>query len=144
MLATIATGTLTADPQMRMSARGTPFFTARLRVSTGQDETLWLDVVTFSETCGARLAALRAGDTAAVGGMLTQSRWTGQDGVERTGWRLTATSVMSPAEHRARRERVAQAYQDSAQGEDGDPAAAGRARGQDARSPAELDGDIFL
>lgn len=113
MIEVRATGDLTADPVERQTRAGRPCWTATLRVPAGPDSLL-IGLTVFSETAGAWLAPLRKGAKIACAGTLEPAAWTGRDGQERTGWRLTATEVLSV--HRARKRREAERRDDQAAG----------------------------
>jgi single-stranded DNA-binding protein len=67
-------------------------------------EALFIGLTTFSETAGERLERLHKGATVAAAGTLEATAWTGKDGAERKGWRLTATEVLSAYQARKRRD----------------------------------------
>jgi len=92
-------GRLAKDPQPRTTATGKPMAIATLAVdatpnNADAEETLWVSVLAFgwqAET----LERHRKGEMVAVSGRLTQSRWTGQDGQERTSLNLIVDTMVS-------------------------------------------------
>lgn len=104
MISALVQGTLSDAPAERTASSGSRYWTASMRVAAGADA-LFVGLVTFSETAGARLARLEKGSPLAVAGTLEVSRCSGRDGQERSGWRLTASEVLTLAE--ARRQRRA-------------------------------------
>ncbi len=102
MIGALVQGDLVADPQARTASNGKPFWTVTVRVPAGP-EALFVGLTTFSETAGERLMKLHKGSALAAAGTLEATTWTGKDGAERRGWRLTASEVLSV--HQARRKR---------------------------------------
>lgn len=94
MIGALISGTLVADPVERTTREGKPFTTATLRVPAGEDA-IFIGVAAFDQAAAARLAQMRKGGNVSACGVLEQTRWTGKDGAERTGWRLTANEIMS-------------------------------------------------
>jgi single-strand DNA-binding protein len=58
------------------------------------EETVWVSVLAFGHQAQA-LARCAKGDMVSASGRMSLSRWTGQDGGERTGWSMVADSVIS-------------------------------------------------
>lgn len=94
MIGAIVTGTLVGDPVERQTRDGKPFVTATARVAAGEDA-IFVGLAAFNETAAARLLQMRAGGAVSACGVLEQTHWTGKDGAERTGWRLTASEVLT-------------------------------------------------
>lgn len=94
MIGAVVQGTLVADPVERQTQAGKPFTTANLRVPAGEDA-IFVGVASFEPTAAARLLKMRKGGTVAACGVLEQNTWTAKDGSERTGWRLTASEVLT-------------------------------------------------
>lgn len=94
MIGAVVTGALVADPVERKTRDGKPFTTATLRVPAGEDA-IFVGLAAFDSTAAARLAQMHKGGTVAACGVLEQNTWTAKDGSERTGWRLTASEVLT-------------------------------------------------
>ena len=94
MIGAIVTGTLVGDPVERTTQAGKPFVTATARVAAGEDA-IFVGLAAFNETAAGRLRQMRAGGAVSACGVLEQTHWTAKDGAERTGWRLTASEVLS-------------------------------------------------
>jgi len=94
VIGAVVTGTLVADPVERTTQAGKPFTTATLRVPAGEDA-LFIGVAAFEPVAAERLARMTKGGTVAACGVLEQNTWTAKDGSERTGWRLTASEVLT-------------------------------------------------
>lgn len=108
MIAALIHGELVSDPVERVTAKGAPFATATVRVAAGA-EALFVGLACFDATGCERLAKLRTGSTVAAAGALEATVWTGKDGEERKGWRLTASEVLTVHAARKRRETEAAA-----------------------------------
>ena len=106
MIGALVQGDLVSDPVGRTTAKGGRFLTATLRVPAGA-EALFIGIACFSESGCERLAKLHKGATVAAAGTLELAAWLGKDGAERTGWRLTATEILSVYQARKRREAEA-------------------------------------
>ena len=94
MIAALITGTLVGDPVVRMAANGTAFATATMRVPAGTDA-LFIGVAVFTEVGVDRMRKLAKGGALSAVGTLEQTEWTAKDGSTRTGWRMTASEVMT-------------------------------------------------
>lgn len=105
MIGALIQGELQSDPVERTTAKGGQFVTATIRVPAGA-EALFVGVAVFDATACERLLRLRKGSTVAAAGTLEATAWTGKDGEERRGWRLTAVEVLSVYQARKKREEV--------------------------------------
>ena len=94
MISALVTGDLIAEPVQRTTQAGKSFVTATVRVAAGADALL-VGVAAFDATAAARLGQMHKGGTIAACGVLEQNTWTARDGTERTGWRLTASEVLT-------------------------------------------------
>ena len=108
MIGALVSGTLANDPQERATKSGNPMAVASLRVSAGA-EALFVSVTAFDSEACARLLALRKGSSVSAAGALEATVWTGSDGAERKGWRLTAVEVLSAYQANKRRAAAAPA-----------------------------------
>ena len=107
MIAALLIGELSADPVARVSGNGNQFVTANLRVPAG-DAAQFVSLAAFDVDAAAKLLRLKKGDACAATGTLTMNVWTGKDGTERSGWRITATEILSVYEATKRRKAVAE------------------------------------
>lgn len=94
MIGALVSGTLISDPVERRTREGKPFMTATLRVPAGEDP-VFVGVAAFEPNAAARLAQMSKGGNVAACGVLEQNTWTDKAGAERTGWRLTASEVLT-------------------------------------------------
>lgn len=106
MIAALIHGSLVSEPVERTTAKGAPFVTATVRVAAGADA-LFVGLACFDTTGCERLAKLHKGATVAAAGTLEATEWTGRDGEDRKGWRLTASEVLTVYAARKRRETEA-------------------------------------
>jgi single-strand DNA-binding protein len=85
-------GFLAAEPDSRTSQAGKPW--VRLRVGVGQgDDIQWISVACFGKN--ADLAgALHKGDRVYAEGTIRLDKWTGADGVERSGLDVRAVRLV--------------------------------------------------
>lgn len=94
MIGALISGDLAADPVERQTRKGERFVTATARVPAG-DGAVFVGIAAFGATAAERLAKLRKGSPVSAAGVLEQTTWTTQAGEARTGWRLTASEVLS-------------------------------------------------
>jgi len=94
VIGAVVAGTLVADPVERTTQAGKPFTTATLRVPAGEDA-VFVGVAAFEPAAAARLIQMKKGGTVAACGVLEVNNWTTQAGEARTGWRLTASEVLT-------------------------------------------------
>jgi single-strand DNA-binding protein len=106
-------GRLYRAPEKRTTGAGKPMTTAGLVVELGRGVEMpeWISLVAFGRI-GEVLARHAKGDMVAVGGRLSKSSWTAQDGSVHTGFSVLIDSIASartvrPGKaSRARRERA--------------------------------------
>lgn len=95
MLSVLCTGTLTADPQRRMSAKGSAFATGLMRCPVEGEDAVLVSVITFSASAIEALLALGKGDSIACTGRAKLTEWTNKDGEQRHGISVTVERIMS-------------------------------------------------
>jgi single-stranded DNA-binding protein len=95
MIEAIITGKLHQRADERTSRCGQPFVTAKVRTAVGEADSLFVNVVAFSESAGAALLALEAGDSLALAGTLKPGAWIDRDGNARPSLDLVAAQVMT-------------------------------------------------
>lgn len=106
MLETLASGKVYGKPQQRASRDGAhQFVTAKLRCAGGDGETLFVNVIAFSDTAKAALLALDDGEPVALAGTLRVGVWKAPNGEARPQLDLTASAVLTV--HHVRRKRAA-------------------------------------
>jgi len=95
MISVLIEGVLHAGPVRRMSARGQPYITARMRATGDDGETVWCSLIAFDANSVEALGRLGEGDALAVAGHASLSVWQGKDGAHKAGLRATVSRVMS-------------------------------------------------
>lgn len=95
MLDAIVGGRLHGRPVQRTGSTGNAFTTAKLVATTGNGESLLVNVIAFGESAQAALLALEAGDSVAVTGPLTPKVWTTADGKAKVCLDLNAHGVLT-------------------------------------------------
>lgn len=92
-------GSLTRDPELRFSAAGIAFATARIGVrqyvpkGEPKPEPIYRDVVTFGSLAENFVETCHKGDRLVVSGRMEQDRWIGSDGAVRTTTKLVADAI---------------------------------------------------
>lgn len=93
------TGNLCAEPELRYGASGTAFTRLRIAVTPYRQkgepeaETQFYAVVAFGTLAENAAESLQKGDRVIVSGRGEIERWTGDDGIERTGKKILADSL---------------------------------------------------
>ena len=95
MIEAIVSGKVYGKPTQRSSKTGAAFTVAKLRVATSASESLFVNVIAFSESAQAALLALDDGDAAALAGTLTPKVWTDREGNTRPALDLVAAQVLT-------------------------------------------------
>ncbi len=107
MIEALITGKLHQRAEERTSKGGKPFVKAQMRTAAGEAESLFVNVVAFSESACAALLALDAGDSLAVAGTLKPSAWIDRDGNARPSLDIVAAQVLTLYGLKRRRAAVA-------------------------------------
>lgn len=95
MIEALITGKLHQRAEERTSKGGRPFVTAKVRAAVSEAEGVFVNVVAFSESAGAALLALEAGDSLALAGTLKPGAWIDREGNPRPSLDLVAAQVMT-------------------------------------------------
>jgi single-stranded DNA-binding protein len=95
MIEALILGKLHARAEQRTAKTGKPFVIAKVRTAAGEGDSLFVNVITFSESAGATLLALDAGDSVALSGSLKTGIWTDREGVARPSLDLVASQVLT-------------------------------------------------
>ena len=95
MIDALIAGKLHSNPQQRTAKTGKPFTTAKVIAATSKGETLFVNVLAFSDSAQAALLALGAGDSVAVSGSADPTAWQDKDGNTRTGLDMIAAQVLT-------------------------------------------------
>ena len=95
MIEAITSGKVYGKPAQRTSKTGAVFTVAKLRIATSASESMFVNVIAFSDSAQAALLALDDGDAAALAGTLTPKVWTDCDGNTRPALDLVAAQVLT-------------------------------------------------
>jgi single-stranded DNA-binding protein len=107
MIDALISGRMFAAAAERTSANGKPYVTAKVTAAVGSGESLFVNVIAFSESARTSLLALDAGDSVAPSGTLTPKAWIDRDGDARPALDMTAHTV-STAYHVTRKRKAMQ------------------------------------
>lgn len=96
MFDALISGKLFGAPKQGTSKNGNAYATAKMRAPTGIDgETLFCNIITFSESAVQTLMALGDGDAVAVAGAVKLGSYQAKDGQTRIGVDVTAHQVLT-------------------------------------------------
>ena len=95
MIDALIAGKVFGKPMERTGKSGKPFAVAKVRVTAGDSESLFVSVIAFDAAPCAALLALGDGDSAALSGSLTPKVWTDKEGTTRPGLDLVAHQVLT-------------------------------------------------
>lgn len=107
MIDALITGRLHAKPERRTAKNGNAFATAKLRVASGDGQTLFASVICFDVDAVAALLALEAGDSVALAGTVAPKVWTPKGGEPRLGLDVVAHAVLTAYHVQRKRRAVA-------------------------------------
>lgn len=88
-------GKLYGTPAQRVGQSGKSFVTAKVRTPTANGETLFVNVIAFSESVGTALLALDDGDSVSISGALTPKAWTDRSGEAKPSLDVVAHAVLT-------------------------------------------------
>ena len=120
-------GTLFKPAQERRGQSGKTFVTANVRAAHGEGESLFVNVVAFSDSAKAALLALEDGDSVSLAGTLKIGTYEARDGSVKPSISMVASKVLTAYHVARKRKAVSEA-----------PASEGRS----VREPALVDDDI--
>ncbi|WP_080404117.1 single-stranded DNA-binding protein [Burkholderia ubonensis] len=121
MLDALASGKLYGKPGERTGPSGRPFVTAKMRVSVGDGDALFVNVIAFANDARAVLLALDDGDSVALAGTLTPKVWTDRNGDAKPALDMVAHAVLT-AYHVKRKRAAMQGSNDGDERRSGRPA----------------------
>ena len=107
MIEALVTCKLHGQATQKTARSGNPFTTAKVRVPAG-DESIFCNVIAFSDSAQAALLALGDGDAVALAGTLKPGVWVDQRGQARPTLDMTAAQVLTVYHLKRRRAAVAQ------------------------------------
>lgn len=102
-------GKLHQRPEQRTSKTGRTFATAKVRAAAADGESLFVNVICFSDLACAALLALDPGDSLALSGTLKPGVWTDREGNARPSVDMVAAQVLTVYALKKKREAVERA-----------------------------------
>ena len=105
MIDGLISGKLHGTALERTGKNGKPFATAKVLATTSKGETLFVNVLVFSESAQTALLALGPGDALALAGSIEPTAWQDKDGNTRTGLDMIVSQVLT-AYHVDKRRRA--------------------------------------
>lgn len=106
MIDGLVSGKLFGTASNRTGQSGKTFVTAKVRAAGGDGESLFVNVIAFSDTAKSALLALTDGDSVALSGTLTPKVWTDRNGEVHPGLDMVAAAVLTAYHVRRRRQAV--------------------------------------
>lgn len=91
----LITGKLHQRAEDRISKTGHTFTVAKVRASIAEGESLFVNVLAFSEDARRALLALEAGDSLALAGTVTPKAWIDREGNPRPSLDMVAAQVLT-------------------------------------------------
>ena len=113
MIDAIVAGKLFGSPETKTAKTGRAFTTAKVRAATAESESIFINVIAFSDTAQAALQALGDGDAVSLAGTITPKAWTDRNGNTRPALDMVAAQVMT-AYTVSRKRRAMQIEQEGA------------------------------
>jgi single-stranded DNA-binding protein len=106
MIDALISGRMFGAAVTKTAKNGSEFATCKIRVACGDDQSVFVSVITFSQTVVKALSALSDGDSVALSGALTPKVWTDQRGEARPALDLMAHAVMTPYHVKRKRDAM--------------------------------------
>jgi single-stranded DNA-binding protein len=88
-------GKLHGKPAQRVGQSGKAFVTAKVRTPTANGETMFVNVIAFSESVGISLMTLDDGDSVSISGALTPKAWTDRNGEVKPALDMVAHALLT-------------------------------------------------
>lgn len=106
MVEGLIAGTLVGLAETRQGKNGSSFALAKVKATTGDGESLIVNVIVFAAEASAALLALDDGDAVALAGALTPKVWTDKQGNTRPALDMVATQVLTAYQGSQKRDAV--------------------------------------
>ena len=98
-------GRLYGEAQIRTGQNGKRFVTCKVRATTGDGDTLFVNVIAFDDEVQTGLLALNDADSVSLSGALTPKVWTDKNGLVKPALDMVAHGLLSA--YHVRRKRAA-------------------------------------
>lgn len=95
MIDALIAGRLYGQPTERTSKTGKPFAVAKVRATSGEGESIFVNVIAFDLAPCTALLALADGDSVALSGAITPKVWIDKEGSARPALDLVAHHVLT-------------------------------------------------
>jgi|SRR5712692_6306105 len=86
-------GRLGKDPELEVTAEGTPLTKFTVAVDQGKNDTLWWNVVVWGDLASRMETMLYKGAQVYIDGRLSQRKYTDREGVKRVAFDLVASNI---------------------------------------------------
>ena len=96
-------GRLYGEAQIRTGQNGRRFVTCKVRATTGDGDTLFVNVIAFDDEVQAGLLALSDADSVALSGALTPKVWTDKNGLVKPALDMVAHGLLTAYHVRRKR-----------------------------------------
>lgn len=106
MIDGLVSGKLYGVAQSRTGQGGKIFVTAKVRATSGDGESLFVNVIAFDDKAKAALLALDDGDSVALAGTLTPKVWTDKHGDAKPALDMVAHAVLTAYHVQRKRKAV--------------------------------------
>ena len=107
MIDGLIAGKIYGQPVQRTAKTGKPFAVAKVRVSAGDGEGVFVSVIAFDAAPCAALLALGEGDAVSMAGTLTPKVWMDKAGAAHPALDIVAHQVLTPYHVTRKRKAVA-------------------------------------
>jgi hypothetical protein len=111
-------GRLYGEAQIRTGQNGKRYVTCKVRATTGEGDTLFVNVIAFDDAVQAGLLALSDADSVALSGALTPKVWTDKNGLVKPALDMVAHGLLTAYNVRRKRAVVGGEAEDGAQPDD--------------------------
>jgi len=89
----VLTGNLGADPKSFYTPEGLPIASFEIAFRSGKNKTSWMRVSCFNKLAELSMKCLHTGARVGVVGVLDQQKWTDENNVQKSSFRLIAHSI---------------------------------------------------
>ncbi len=107
MIDALIGGKIYGQPAQRTAKTGGTFATAKMRIATGDGESIFVNVICFDTGTCTALLALADGDSVAMAGTLTPKVWIDKAGIAKPALDLVAQQLLTPYHVTRKRRAVA-------------------------------------
>lgn len=95
MIDGLIAGRIYGQPKQGSGKNGSTYVTAKVRATGGDGESVFVNVISFSDAACLALMTLNDGDSVSLSGALTAKIWTDRDGVTHPSLDMQAHTVLT-------------------------------------------------